>query len=95
MNPYSVLLKPILSEKSADQREDLHKYSFVVAMPSTKKDVKSAVEKAFDVKVANVHTVITRGKIKRRGMQFSKPSSSKKAIVTLQEGEKIALFEDQ
>ncbi len=95
MNPYNVILKPILSEKSADQRENFRKYSFVVALDANKGDVKSAVEKVFSVKVDAVRTVVTRGKIRRRGMQFSKPKLSKKAVVTLREGDKIALFEDQ
>lgn len=94
MNPYEVLERPLLSEKSNSQREVGNKYSFQVALKATKADVKKAVEKMFDVKVKDVSTLILRGKVKRRGNATVKLSNSKKAVVTLTEGGKIPLFED-
>ncbi len=94
MNPYSVLLKPLLSEKSNRGRENENKYTFLVEPKSSKTDVKKAVEKVFSVSVVGVTTLITRGKVKRRGNNISKLANTKKAVVTLREGEKISLFED-
>jgi len=94
VNPYSVLLKPLLSEKSNRGRENENKYTFLVEPKSSKTDVKKAVEKVFSVSVVGVTTLITRGKVKRRGNNVAKLANTKKAVVTLKEGEKISLFED-
>ncbi len=94
MNPYNVLVRPLLSEKSNRARENENKYSFTIRPDATKADVKSAVEKMFDVKVECVKTMVTRGKIKRRGNTEYKAPNVKKAVVTLAEGAKIPLFED-
>ena len=93
MNPYDVLVKPLLSEKSNEARENLNKYSFRVASKATKVDVKKAVETLFGVKVTSVQTLLTRGKVKRRGNNSTKLSNTKKAVVTLAEGAKIGLFD--
>ena len=89
-----MLRKPIVSEKSNDAREE-NKYTFAIPKRATKKDVERAIAKLFDVKVQHVNTVSTRGKIKRRGLQLSRPQLRKKAIVTLRSGEKLPLFEEQ
>ena len=94
MNPYDVLVKPLLSEKSNDVREAQNKYSFNVAVKATKDDVKKAVEKLYNVKVTGVTTLVNRGKVKRRGNNVVHMPKSKKAVVTLAEGAKIPLFED-
>ena len=94
MNPYDVLVRPLLSEKSNHCRETANKYSFQVALKATKTEVKVAVEKMFDVKVADVQTLVTRGKVRRRGNHVTKASNWKKAIITLPAGAKIGLFED-
>lgn len=94
MNPYNVLVKPLLSEKSNRGRENDNQYSFQVRKEATKADVKKAVEKVFDVKVVTVNTVVTRGKVKRRGNSIVKLPNVKKAVVTLAEGSKIKTFED-
>ena len=95
MHPYSVIIKPLLSEKSNDVRENDGKYTFVIRRDATKEDVKKAVSKLWDVEVKKVQTLITRGKIKRRGTNFSAPTKTKKAIITLADGAKLPLFEDQ
>jgi large subunit ribosomal protein L23 len=94
MNPYNVLVRPLLSEKSNRLRENGNKYSFQVALKASKVDVKSAVEKMFEVNVVGVTTTVLRGKVKRRGNNEVKLPNTKKAVVTLAEGAKIALFED-
>ncbi|NRA64417.1 MAG: 50S ribosomal protein L23 [Pseudobacteriovorax sp.] len=95
MQPYSVIIKPLLSEKSNDVREETGQYTFVIRRDATKDDVKKAINKIWNAKVDSVRTLITRGKIKRRGTNFSKPIKTKKAIVTLAKGETLPLFEDQ
>lgn len=97
MNPYSVLVKPVLSEKSmaARERESGRKYTFLIHNKATKDDVKKAVEKIFEVNVVAINTMITRGKTRRRGLVMSQQSLKKKAIVTLKSGQKIKVFEDQ
>ena len=95
MNPYDVLVRPLLSEKSNRERENSNKYTFEIRPDAGKKDVRLAIEKMFDVKVDSVTTAITRGKFKRRGAYISKrPGKAKKAIVTLVGDAKIPLFED-
>ena len=64
-------------------------------MKSTKDDVQRAIEKIYNVKVAGVQTMVTRGKIRRRGLHLSLESKCKKAIVTLAAGAKLPLFEEQ
>jgi large subunit ribosomal protein L23 len=95
MNPYDVVIRPLLSEKSVSIREKESKYVFLVRNKATKCDVKSAIEKLFSVDVTDVNTAILRGKIKRRGVNVSKSSNKKKAYVTLKAGQKIKIFDDQ
>jgi len=94
VNPYLVLVKPLLSEKSNKSREASNKYSFVVQRKATKADIKKAVEKSFSVQVVDVNTLVLRGKVKRRGNNEVKMPNTKKAVVTLAEGAKISLFDD-
>jgi large subunit ribosomal protein L23 len=79
MNPYEVLLKPVQSEKSNGVRETSKKYTFLVHKQASKVDVKSAVEALWGVKVTQVNTLITRGKVRRRGMHLHLSSAAKKA----------------
>lgn len=95
MNPFNVLIKPVLSEKSLKARETNQRYTFLVEKQATKLDIKNAVQKVFDVEVEAVNTCITRGKVRRRGMEVSLGSAKKKAVVTLKPGQKIKMFEDQ
>jgi len=94
MEVYSVLQKAILSEKSNLQREDNNKYTFLVHPKASKYDVKRAVKKAFEVDVDKVNILVRRGKLKRRGMHVGAQSNTKRAVVSLVEGQKIGAFED-
>ncbi len=95
MQPFNVMLKPILSEKSAKLRDVTGQYTFVIRMDASKEDVAKALQKMFDVKVDSVRTMITRHRARRRGNKMTSPRRVKKAIVTLAKGSKIPLFEDQ
>ena len=95
MHPFHVIIRPVLSEKSNGVRENESKYTFIVQKEATKEDVKKAVAALWNVKVEKVRTLIQRGKFKRRGAHYSKPSLTKKAVITLVEGAKLPIFEDQ
>ena len=95
MNPYTVLLKAIVSEKSTDARDFGNCYHFHVALSANKHDVKLAVEKLWDVKVAKVCTLVQRGKLKRRGRYVALSDKRKKAMIKLVEGQTLPLFEEQ
>ncbi len=88
----NVLIKPLLTEKTSKETESFNRYAFVVNIKANKDQIKSAVEKYFNVKVINVRTSVLPGKIKRAGKGFKKTSSSKKAYVQLQDGQKIEFF---
>lgn len=88
----NIIKRPILSEKSSAQAEALNQVAFEVTLSSTKKEVKSAVERFFKVKVAKVNTVVVPGKAYRTKAGEAKTNSWKKALVTLKSGEKIEFF---
>jgi large subunit ribosomal protein L23 len=88
----SVIRKPLISEKNSLLAEK-GIYAFEVAQAATKPDIKSAIEKAFKVKVSSVKTVICRDRSKRTKTGFSKVRYSKKALIRLAPGEKIGIFE--
>lgn len=92
-NPHDIIIKPIVTERSMDDMSD-NKYTFVVDKKSNKTEIKSAVEKVFDVKVAKVNTMNMLGKVKRQGVHIGKRADWKKAIVTLTPDSKgIEFFE--
>ena len=85
---YDTILAPVITEKSSLLSED-NKVVFKVPLTATKKDVKAAVEKLFDVKVGAVNTIRSKGKTKFfRGREGKRPDT-KKAIVTLLAGYSI------
>jgi large subunit ribosomal protein L23 len=91
----SVLIRPVVSEKSTALME-ANTYVFVVDPRATKIDVRNAVEQAFNVKVTNVNTLNRKGKStrnRRTGVVGTRPDT-KRAIVTLREGDSINLFEN-
>lgn len=92
MNINQVLLKPTITEKSTILQES-GKYTFQVAARANKVEVKEAVEKSFDVTVLDVNITKLHGKRKRYGSRISKKPDIKKAVVTLQSGDRINLIE--
>jgi large subunit ribosomal protein L23 len=93
MDLYSVIIRPIVTEKSTSAKDEANKYIFEVDRRATKVDIRHAVEKMFKVKVAEVHTINISGKRKRMGRIFGKRQDWKKAIVTLAPGTSIDIFE--
>ncbi|WP_448582485.1 50S ribosomal protein L23 [Thermaurantiacus sp.] len=85
---YDVVLRPVITEKTTRIGEH-NQVVFEVAPGASKPDIKAAVEALFDVKVKAVNTLLAKGKSKRwRGRPYTR-SDTKKAIVTLAEGQSI------
>ena len=84
-NPRDIIVKPIVSEKSYNLIDE-GKYTFEVDPRSNKTEIKNAVEKIFDVKVASVNTLNRPGKSRRTKFGLGKRKDTKRAIVTLREG---------
>ena len=90
---YSVLRKPIVTEKTTFQKEDDNQISFQVRSDANKIEIRRAVEKLLEVKVTSVNTMVYRGKSKRLGRTIGKRANWKKAVVTLAPGEEVEFFE--
>ena len=85
---YKIILKPIVTEK-ATKLSEFNKVVFEVASTTNKIDIKSAVEKLFSVKVKAVNIINIKGKVKRFKGVLGKRKDSKKAVITLEEGNTI------
>ncbi len=85
---YDVILSPVITEKATNASEH-NKVIFKVAMDATKPQIKEAVERLFDVKVKSVNTLRRRGKWKIFKGRVGRTSDTKRAVVTLQEGQTI------
>lgn len=94
MDQTSVLIRPIITEKSMDEA-GRGRFSFAVMKYATKPEIKKAVEEQFKVNAISVQTLIMKGKSRRAGKRRMKVhmSSYKKAIVKLAQGQRIDLFE--
>lgn len=88
-----LILKPIITEKGTIQME-LGKYVFDVLPKATKPDIKAAIESLFDVTVVKVNTLTLPRKKRRVGRFVGYKAQYKRAIVTLKDGDSIALFPD-
>ncbi len=94
-NPYHVLVKPLVTEKSMRDIERRKAYTFAVRPDATKPEIRLAVERIFNVKVEVVRTMRRRGKRKARRMArflMSRRPDWKRAVVTLQEGHRIDIL---
>ena len=93
-DPRDVVIRPIVSEKSYALLDE-GVYTFLVRPDSNKVEIKQAVEAIFNVRVSKVNTLNRKGKRKRnrRTFTYGKRPDSKRAIVTLVEGDRIDLFE--
>jgi large subunit ribosomal protein L23 len=94
-----IILKPILTEKMADLGERLNRYAFEVDSNANKIEIKNAIENAYGVNVKAVNTMMHGGgkrkmKYTNRGVSFQRNKLIKKAIVTLEEGDTIDLYEN-
>jgi large subunit ribosomal protein L23 len=94
----SILKKPLITEKFTAISEKLNKYGFVVAKTASKDEIRKAVESMYGVKVTNINTMVYQGKNKsrftKRGVFSGRKPSFKKAVVTLEEGQKIDFFQN-
>lgn len=95
ISPYAVILRPLVTEKST-ALSFANKYIFQVDMRANKPQIKTAVEKAFDVTVTGVNVMVMKGKPRggrRAGRKLTYGSDWKKAVVTLAPEDKIEIFE--
>lgn len=88
---YSVLRKPLVTEKTTRLQEFQNKYAFRVANGASKNEIRKAVETLFEVEVAKVNVMTVTGKYRRILGRPGRTSDWRKAIVTLKEGSSIDL----
>ncbi len=89
---YTTIRRPLITEKALTARETEGSLVFEVAAEATKTEVKQAVEKLFNVKVASIRTANVEGKERRRGKFSGYKPDWKKAYVRLKAGEKVPDF---
>ncbi len=94
MNVYDVIRRPLITEKGHTKRETERTLTFEVHPDANKIEIKQAVETVFRVKVADVRTSITSGKLRRRGRFTGYASDWKKAYVRLQPGSKLPEYSE-
>ena len=85
---YEIIKRPITTEKSTNLQQ-FNQYSFIVSKNSNSFEIKNAIEAIFKVKVSKVNTSILRGKGKTFKGQYGFRKDTKRAIVTLNEGNTI------
>ncbi len=86
-----ILLAPVVSEKSYGLLDE-NKYTFLVAPGANKTEIKIAVESVFNVHVTSVNTINRQGKKRRTRAGWGKRPDTKRAIVTVADGERIDIF---
>ncbi len=92
MENFNVIIRPLITEQAIHFANAKGAYSFEVNKKANKEQIKSAVEKIYNVKVDKVRTANRKGKMRRRGRTFGETSSWKKAIVYLHRDYHIDLF---
>ena len=86
-----ILLAPVVSEKSYGLLDE-NKYTFLVSPGANKTEIKIAVEAVFGVKVTGVNTINRNGKRKRTKAGWGKRADTKRAVVSIAEGQRIDIF---
>ncbi len=92
LEPYQIILRPLVTEKGTYLSEENNSYTFAVNALATKTDIKRAVQELWDVKVSKVRTQNRKGKPRRTKMVKGHTKDWKKAIVKLDEEDRIAFF---
>ena len=92
MDPTSVIIRPVVSEKSS-VLASADKYTFRVHASAHKTQIRQAIESLFDVKVVEVRTMSVKSKPKRRGYNSGRTRQWKKAIVQVRPGDSIPIFQ--
>jgi len=90
-DPRDIILAPVVSEKSYGLL-DQNTYTFVVKPTVNKTEIKIAIEQIFGVKVTSVNTMNRKGKVRRTRTGVGKRPDTKRAIVTVAEGDRIDIF---
>ena len=93
-DPHNILQLHLITEKSTTLKETNNAYVFQVDKGANKKEIKTAIEKAFGVKVESVKTMVIPGKLKRVGRFEGLTASWKKAVIRLKPGQQISAFEN-
>ena len=93
MNPQSIIVCPLVTEKANKALMQSNKVTFEVNPGANKSEIKKAIESLFKVKVLKVNTITLPAKVRRFGASQSQGSNWKKAVATLKAGDKIELFE--
>ena len=90
-DPRDIILAPVVSEKSY-RLLDQNTYTFLVKPTANKTEIKIAIEQIFGVKVTSVNTMNRKGKVRRTRTGVGKRPDTKRAIVTVAEGDRIDIF---
>nr|WP_076389016.1 50S ribosomal protein L23 [Vaginimicrobium propionicum] len=90
-DPRDILIAPVVSEKSYALIDE-NKYTFIVDPRANKTQIKIAVEKIFGVKVTSVNTMNRQGKTRRTRTGIGRTANTKRAIVSVAEGQRIDIF---
>lgn len=94
-DPRQIILRPIVTEKTADAKESTNTVCFEVARSANKIEIRRAVETLFNVKVVEVRVLNFQGKVRRYGRYSGRRPDWRKAYVRLAAGEKTIEFFDQ
>jgi large subunit ribosomal protein L23 len=93
LHEFEILRRPVITEKSTILSDELNQYVFEVDLSANKIQIKEAIELVFDVDVKHVRTMVMPAKRGRRGRNwYLRTKQWKKAIVTLEQGNSIELF---
>lgn len=93
-DPRDIILAPVVSEKSYGLL-DQNAYTFMVRPTANKTEIKIAIEQIFGVKVVGVNTMNRKGKARRTRDGLGRRKDTKRAIVTVAEGDRIDIFAGQ
>lgn len=91
-DPRDIIYSPVVSEKSYDLIEESNTYTFIVDPRANKTEIKEAIKHVFDVDVISVNTLNRKGKVKRTGWVVGRRGDTKRAMVTLADGDTIDIF---
>ncbi|MCK5240910.1 50S ribosomal protein L23 [bacterium] len=93
MNSYTIIKRPVITEKTSQRKEANNAYAFEVDRRANKIEIKQAIEEIFKVKVIAVNTTMMPGKTRRFGAHVKAKQTWKKAVATLKQGERIEIYE--
>ncbi len=86
---YAIIKRPIVTEKGVTKKDDERTLCFEVAVDANKTQIRNAIQLLFKIKVEDVRTSTTAGKLRRRGKYAGYRSDWKKAYVKLKAGQKM------